>query len=243
MNIFRWTLTSTGLALLMPFACAHHRDFTFSRDWFLPYKGEREIESRSTYIPKDGVFDQEFEFEYGISDDFAIEPGIAFHKDEEDKFHLDAWGVELRFRMGTYAENRLLPAINIEYENPVGDEPTRGEIKFIGSYMTDKGVDITANLNFGQTLSGDHERESELTLGVVFPIGKNSREEMGYNIGTRGGFEFLRDLREGHMLFGPTLIYRPDKTFNILGTVAFPLNNEDENHTQLRLILEYEFPN
>ena len=41
----------TGIALAVSFAAsvcsAHEREFTQSRDWFLPYKGEHELEWRS----------------------------------------------------------------------------------------------------------------------------------------------------------------------------------------------------
>jgi len=227
---------------LLPAAHAHHRDFSFSRDWFLPYKGEKEIEARTTYVPDEKAWIQEFEFEYGITDDFAIEPGIEFHKDGDgDKLHLDGYEVELRFRIGTFATNRLLYAFNIGLDHPVRDESPHGEFQALFTYLTEEGTNFCANINVGQSQVGDPESESEFTFGVVTPFGANSREEMGYNVGFRGGIEFMRNLNDGSMRLGPTLVMRRNKNFNMLLSALFPLNNSDENKSIFKFIAEYEF--
>lgn len=226
----------------VPVASAHHRDFTFLRDWFLPYAGENEIESRTSFVTKDKVFVQEFEFEHGFTDHFAIEPGIEFHGEPGEPNHLDAWDVELRFNFGEFAFNKLLPALNVEYEHPVdSEESDRAELKFILSVYGRDGSDLSFNVNVGQQLRDEKEKEGEFLIGYSRPLTKGESVESGHFIGFRGGFEFMRDFQEHHMLLGPTVSYRPSKEFNILGTVAFPLNHEDENHTQLKLIMEWEF--
>ncbi len=241
--MYRFQYFTVALAVLglAPAAHAHHRDFTFLRDWFLPFKGEKEVESRTLYDTGSKQWVQEFEFEYGVYDNFAIEPGLEFHQGDGEKFHLDGYDLELRFRIGDFATNRILPAINIKYDHPVADEKPNGEVRFIASYMSSGGIDATANLVLGESLGDDPEPTREFDLGVVGPIGQNSREEMGYNIGIRGGFEYIRNLDTGDTLLGPTLIYRHDKHFNVLGTAAFPVNNTETNKTQLRFIMEYEF--
>src|SRR3982751_4972898 len=100
----RWPVISglvlAAVALLPVHAQAHERDFTLLRDWFLPYRFEREIEYRFTHI-KGGDFNaHEVEFEYGINPHFAIEPGIEFVKEEGGKFHVDGYDTELRFNFG-----------------------------------------------------------------------------------------------------------------------------------------------
>ena len=113
-------------------AQAHHRDFTFIRDWYLPFAGEREIESRTSYEPKTRALQQEFEFEMGITKNFAIEPGIGFHQEPGDKTHLDEWDIELRFNFMDFAYNKVLPAINLEYENPINTaESKNAKLKLI----------------------------------------------------------------------------------------------------------------
>ena len=53
-------------------ASAHHRDFVFLRDWYLPFAGENEIEYRMSHFNRANVFVHQVEFELGITDHFAI---------------------------------------------------------------------------------------------------------------------------------------------------------------------------
>jgi hypothetical protein len=156
---------SRGLALV---ACAgrasaHERDFTLSRDWHLPYAGEHEIESRTFWDPKPNDVSQLFEYEYGITDHIAIEPGVKFLKPNADTFKLKMVECELRFNFRDFAFNTLLPAFNLEYEHRVGEEIEMDsvnpdfeaekqaiEFKGILSYYTEQGDDLTLNVNVGR---------------------------------------------------------------------------------------------
>src|SRR4249920_2237528 len=102
----------------MRMAEAHHRDFVFLRDWYLPFAGENEIEYRLTHNNRNNEFLHEIEFEHGITDHFAIEPGIEWHQQDGEKFHLDGFDVELRFNFMKAAMYTVLPALNVEYEHP-----------------------------------------------------------------------------------------------------------------------------
>lgn len=64
---------------------------------------------------------------------------------------------------------------------------------------------------------------------------------MGYNVGWRAGLKLIGDFQEHFYKLGPTLIYRHDKHFNVLATLALPLNSTSENHPEFRFIMEYEF--
>src|SRR5262245_61219753 len=110
------------LLLASATARAHERDFTLSRDWFLPYKGENEIESRTFWKTKPNDLVQQFEYEYGITDHFAIEPGLEFKHPNSERFELEAIEMELRFNFLEFDYNKLLPAFNLEYERVVEDE-------------------------------------------------------------------------------------------------------------------------
>ena len=223
-------------------ADAHHRDFTFLRDWFLPYAGENEIESRTSYIDSMRSFSQEFEYEYGVSEHFAIEPGIEFHQQTGEDLHLEGWDTELRFNFGEFAYNQILPALNVEYEDPSArGEPSRGELKFISSYFTPAGENYSVNFNIGQELSGPKEKESEVLFGYARGLGSARESSVGYQTGWRGGFESMFDFNEHFLAAGPVVIYRVEKDFNALATVMFPLNKTDQQHTALKLIMEWEF--
>lgn len=235
-------LATTAALGLAGRAEAHHRDFTFIRDWFLPYQGEQEFESRTTYVEGIKSFDQEFEYEYGVNNHMAIEPGIALHQDNGGKLHIDAWDAELRMNFGEFAFNKVLPALNVEYEDPSAQgEPSHGELKFIFSYYTEAGEDYSLNLNIGQELSGPKEKEGEALFGYARPIGPHTEGAVGYQLGWRGGFESAFDFQEHFMAAGPVVIFRARREFNALLTALMPLNHSGEQHTVLKLIMEYEF--
>lgn len=232
-----------GIGGLAPRAQAHHRDFTFLRDWFLPYAGEKELEYRLFHMGDGRVFEHEFEFEYGVSDHFAIEPGFVLRSEDGENLHFEATGIELRFSFGTYKPDTWLPAVNVEVEHPAEDgEPDRAEVKFIGSYYTRRGDNFTVNLNVGQELGGERDKESELLVGWMHDIGRhNAPSEHGYNLGVRAGIEAMHSFTEHHDGIGPTLVYRESEHFNLLATAMIATNHPHENPNQFKLIAEWEF--
>jgi len=229
---------SFGALLLAPtLVQAHERDFAFLRDWFLPYKFEREFEYRYSHV-KGGDFNaHELEFEYGINDHFAIEPGLEWVKEEGGKFHLDGWDTELRFNFGDFQSNKWLPAINLEYEHPIDkEESDHAELKMIGSMYDTYGNDFSVNLNVGWALEGNRAQESEILLGFMHP----TRPGMGHRgEGFKYGFEFAEDLQEHHAVLGPTVTFRANEHMHIVTSFAFGLNSSDDN--TFKLIAEYEF--
>src|SRR5215471_12570838 len=128
----RWTIPAATLLLASP-SLAHEREFTLSRDWFLPYQGEMEMESRTFIDTTHGDWLQEFEFEYGVTDWFAIEPGIGINQGTDgNDLRVDEYDVELRFHFLKFEYGKILPALNAEYEHPSDPgEADRGELKFI----------------------------------------------------------------------------------------------------------------
>jgi hypothetical protein len=227
-----------GAATLAPtLAQAHERDFSFLRDWFLPYKFEREIEYRYTHVKAGDFNAHELEYEYGITPHFAIEPGIEFVKEQGGKFHVDGYDTELRFNFGEFKTNTLLPALNVEYEHPVDkDEDDHAELKFIGSYYDDAGNDLSLNVNIGWALKHRREQESEFALGFMHP----TRPGMGHRgEGWKYGFEFQEDLVEHHSVLGPTVTFRANEHLHVLATFGFGLQDKEDN--TLKFIAEYEF--
>jgi hypothetical protein len=245
MSLFQGRRLAIGLTfgaiLASGGAKAHFRDFCFSRDWYLPYRGEREIEARMLWLPKQSIFDQEFEFEYGFTNHFAIEPGFAVHREPGQDLHIDAWDVEFRFNFGEFAYNQILPALNVEYERPMHDEPPHAELKFVLSYFTKDGSDISFNFNVGRDLETGSDVETEITAGWVMPLAHNELTSHGYNTGIRGGFEFMSSLTDHNTGFGPVIVLRKGEHFNVLATYLFGLNHGDQNPDQFRMIGEYEF--
>jgi hypothetical protein len=230
-------LATTGVAE------AHHRDFTFLRDWNLPFAGENEIEYRLSHNNRMDEFVHEVEFEHGITNHFAIEPGLEWHEQEDEKLHLDGFDVELRFNFGESAFNKVLFALNAEYEHPFDEEEAdHGELKFIASYYTPDGQDFSLNLNLGQELEKDKEKEGEIMFGYVRPLQKlETSAHHGYKIGLRGGFEARYDFQEHFFNIGPTVAFEADEHFNIIAHYFFAGNHRHENTDGFRVIAEWEF--
>lgn len=223
-------------------AQAHHRDFVFLRDWYLPYAGENEVEYRLQHENRNNVFIHEVEFEHGVTDNFAIEPGLEWHQEDGEKLHLDGMDVELRFHFGQEKLNTPLFALNAEYEHPFDSaEPDRGELKFIGSYFTPDGQDFSINFNVGQELSKDKAKESEILFGYMRGLQKLQKTHRGYKIGMRGGFEASFDFHDHFLQAGPTFGFEKDEHFNVLAHFFFPLNKPHENTGGFRIMGEWEF--
>lgn len=224
-------------------AAAHHRDFVFLRDWYLPFKGENEIEYRLTHNNRNNEMIHEIEFEHGVTDHFAIEPGIEWHQQDAERLHLDGFDIELRFNFGQAKMNQILPALNVEYESPFAtDESPTARLKFVLSYFTPKGEDFSFNLIKGQETKFDKAKQSEIDFGYVRPLQKLVTEKSrGYKIGLRGGFEARWDLESNMLAVGPTIAFEKDEHFNILAHYYFGANDRHFNTDGFRIIAEWEF--
>jgi hypothetical protein len=234
---------SAGLALLCLAASAHEREFTQSRDWFLPYKGEHEFELRNYIDTSNGGYKGQVEYEYGVTDWFAVEPGFEIIEKEDGKFEAEAAELELRFHWLEFAYERWLPALNVEYEHPFEDEPGEEpafELKSVLSRYGENGMDFTVNLNVGKQLAGEKESESELTAGMILPLGGDGGAA-GWHQGGRVGVEALDDFRHGDVRAGPLFVYRATSHWNFLTSYMFGVNDRDgSNFDQLTVILEFE---
>jgi hypothetical protein len=239
----RWTIPAATFLLAGP-ALAHEREFTLSRDWFLPYQGESEIESRTFVDTTHGEWLQEFEYEYGVTDWFAVEPGVEIaEKPDSSEIEVEAVDLELRFHFMQFEYGKILPALNVEYEHPSeSEEPDRGELKFILSMYNKDGQDISVNFNAGRELEKEKESESELTYGYVRPLREVDASETAYfRSEPRFGVEGIHDFHEGFDRLGPLVIYRPMTHLNLLASYTFALDDRGENFDEFRFIAEWEF--
>ncbi len=244
MSYSKLTLATAAILLFAaPFAIAHEREYTLSRDWFLPYKGESEIESRTFWDTRHNFLMQEFEYEYGITDWFGIEPGIGFVREGDEHFQVDELDCELRFHFWQFAYDRILPALNVEYEHPrLADEKEKGTLKMILSRYGQDGQDFTFNFNAGRELTADGAKRAEMTLGYVRPIREVDASSSAYfREEPRIGVEAIHDFQASFNGVGPLFVYRGTKHLNLLASYIFGLNERDENGDQLRVILEWEF--
>jgi hypothetical protein len=246
---------AAALLALAPVASAHERDFTISRDWHLPYAGENEIESRTFWDPKPNDLVQQFEYEYGVSDHFAIEPGVKFVKFNADDFKLKMAECEFRFNFLDFGYEKLLPAFNLEYEHRVGDElegenvnpdfdaPKQAiELKGIVSWYTERD-DVTLNVNLGRVDDEDQwDWESELTFGYLRKLDSIFGWEPPKEHPIGAGVEVLQQFSHDKLTeIGPVVSWRATQHLHVLLAGLYAVNHREEHNDELRLILEWEF--
>jgi len=240
----RLAAVAASLSVLASVASAHEREYTLSRDWFLPYKGESEVESRTFWDTRHNDITQQFEYEYGVTDWFAIEPGLEIREKEDGgEYEIEDFELEFRFHFWQFAYDRFLPAMNVEFEFPSeGDEANRGELKFIVARYGEDGQDFAVNFNAGRELESGGEGESEATFGYVRPFGgPDATPSAGWHKEPRFGVEAIHSFHDHFDGAGPLVVYRGTSHLNILTAYVFGLNEREENGDELRLILEWEF--
>ena len=242
------TLSGRILALISPVAVvcarpaqAHEREFTQSRDWHLPYKGEHEFELRSFIDTTHGDFRGQLEYEYGVTRHFAFEPGIEVKENEEGEQELEGADLELRFNLGEYRRGAWLPAFNLEYEHPFeNDEADRLELKSVLSRYGERN-DFTVNLNFGKELEGEREGESELTAGWVYKLTAADSDGQVLPSGYKLGLELVEDLEEHNTRAGPLVPWRANPHLHLLASYLPAIDDRGgDNFDQLSVILEWE---
>lgn len=229
--------------LAAPSALAHERQYTRSRDWFIPYPGEVELEARNFVDTTHGSYVGQYEVEIGIFEHFAIEPGVELRENDEGKYELEAAEMELRFNFGEFSYGSILPALNVEYEHPFesDDESSRLLGRFILSRYDRSGKDVSVNFNLGQELEDEQETSYELTAGYVMPFSEEGEGEAGWREVPRFGFEAIENFTTHHAQLGPLFVYRASEHLNLLAGYQFAINDRGENPDQLAILLEWEF--
>lgn len=214
-------------------AQAHRRDFPFTYDWMQPSKGEKEIESHSLYRRGDSSFEQQIEFEYGITNRFMIAPYVVFEKDGGGNLRYSGFKLESRYQLGNYKEGKILPGLYLEAEKPRG-EKTEIETKLILSRYDKQGGDFSLNLIAEKPLEKGSDLRTTFSFGYARPVGRSK-----YNM--RGGFEFTRDIDDKHVNLGPVFGMELNKSINFVVGYGFPLTHRNENKGEFRLLAEYEW--
>jgi hypothetical protein len=227
-----------GASLLASTALAHEREFTRSRDWHLPFRGEHEFELRSFFDTTHGDFRGQLEYEYGFTQNFAFEPGLEVEENEDGHYEVEAAELELRFNFGEFRRGKWLQAFNLEYEHAFEDEDSdRLELKSVLSRYGERD-DFTINLNYGRELEGERESESELTAGWARRLGGGRRAAQS---GLKLGLEAVQDFEEHHLQAGPLIAWRPSAHLNLLASYLPAIDERhDGNFDQLTVIVEWE---
>ena len=221
---------------------ASRRDFPYTYDWRQPVKGEKEIELKSRYRGRNSSFQQQVEFEYGVSDRLMISPYLVFEKEGAgDAFKFTEWKLESRYQLGEYKTGVVLPGLYLEYVG-VKDGADEVEGKLILSRYGKDGSDLSFNYVVERELKSGAEFENAYSVGYARPLGKRG-DTKGFlaKRNVRAGAEWIHNLSSGRINAGPVLGFAPtDKTWIVAGW-ALPVNSRGGNKSELRLIAAYEW--
>lgn len=236
------------LGALAASASAHDKDFAYSVDWALPYRGEHELESWSTYVPRSNEFEQLVKYEYGVTDSFTIEPAVELKKPNGDPFKLEAVELEAYYHFRDFGYGKLLPALEAEVERLVQEldeeEEARATARLRGilSVFTRDGEDFTLNAIVSRRISGNVGWEGELTAGYLRPLDFIPGVKAARDATLKAGIEMTQSLSEDHVTtIGPVVTWKALAHLNVILGGQIALSHRDENFDEIRLILEWEF--
>lgn len=213
-------------------AQAHRRDFPFTYDWTQASKGEKEIELHSRYRKEDRSFEQQIEFEYGITDRFMVAPYIVYEREAGERLKYHEFKFEARYQLGKFKTNTWLPGLYGEYAKEKDEDPEL-EGKLILSRYNKHGENVSVNLITEKQLNGAARWEHEFSLGYARDLGKS-------RYGMRGGGEVIR-YDDGKINAGPVFGFGPTANTWIVAGIGFPVNSINGNKVEARLIAELEF--
>lgn len=238
------------LAAVATRAAAHDKDFAYTVDWALPYRGEFELESWSTWVPRSNDFEQLVKLEYGVTDAFTIEPVLEFQKPNGDPFKLEAAELEAYVHFRDFGYDKLLPALEGELErivkqpDEVEEEESRATARLRGilSLYRRSGEDFTVNAIVSRRISGNEGWEGELTAGYLRPLDFIPGIASERSAPLKAGIEMTQSLSEDHVTtIGPVLTWKALPNLNVVLGGQIALSDRDEHFDEVRLILEWEF--
>lgn len=221
-----------GFFLCTP-AQAHRHDFPFTYDWKQPAHGEQEFEAHTTYLKSDASFEEEVEYEYGVSKRFSIAPYVVFGRGRDESLHYTGFQLEARYQLTKYRTNRVLAGLYEEYAKPK-DEAAALESRLILSRYDENGGDISFNYVVTNGFRADTDFEKTYSIGYARPFGRSK-----YDL--RGGGEWIHSLHDGRINAGPVLGLRISDHISLVAGYAFALNRRAGNSGEFRMITEYEF--
>lgn len=216
-------LATTGVAP----AQAHKRDFVYTYQWWTPAPGEKEIEPWMTYQPGPGKWEGQLEFEWPVTERWVVAPYLLFEQEAGSGFRTTGWKVEQRYRLGEFAEGKLLPALYAEVKKKDG-EPHELEGKLLLSRY-DGALSTAINLIAKQELAGREKLAFGYAGGVSWAAARRLQV----------GIEASGSLSKNQHFAGPTVGFDPGPTTRILVGAGLGLNHRSPG--RVRMIAEYEW--
>lgn len=173
-------------------ALADERDFVWTYDWRVPYKGERELEFWLTDFGG-GKSDFLIEFEYGVDGHYMFAPYIQIERDGNE-FRVNGWKFEQRYAFGGFRYNKLLPAVYFEVKRE-NNEPFELEGKFIATVVRKDGTSWSGNIIA--------ETKTDGVNGIVWEYATGIMQKHGYRMSY--GIEAFGNITKKRHFIGPTV--------------------------------------
>jgi hypothetical protein len=238
MSVRYSALVAAAAGLLCPELWSQERVFTKSRDWYLPYPGEHELELKSFFDTTHGDWVAKIEYEYGATSHFAVEPGLEVAENEDGDTEIEGADLELRFNFGEFRQHSWLPAISLEYEYPFEDEEASNlEIRSGLSRYGERDT-LAVNLTVVQELEDARDTATELSAGWVRAIGLASEDGVQP---WRLGLEAVEDFEAHDLRAGPLVNLGASRRLHFLASYLFALDDRgDGNFDELAFFVEIE---
>lgn len=212
-------------ALAPSVAQAHERDYVWTYEWYVPYKGEWELEFWATDFGG-GRTDFQVELERGVDGRYAVAPYLLVSRDGND-FRVDGWKLEQRYAFGDFRYGRLLPALYAEVKKH-GDEEYEMEFEAIGTVALANGWNWSGNL----IAEGEAKGGSAVEWGYATAIGR----PLDYS--TSLGIEAFGSFTEKEHFIGPTAGFKLANRQKLVAGYGFAT---DGGPGRMRLLFEVEF--
>ncbi len=204
---------------------AHERDLVWGYEWWVPYKGERELEFWFTDFGG-GKSDLWFEFEYGVDGHYMFAPYLLMERDGND-FRVVGWKFEQRYSFGEFAFDRVLPGVYFEVKKEGGEEYEL-EAKAITTIAFSSGYNWTTNIIAEGKTEPRSKYQWEYTTGL------SRRLQKGCSVGV----EAFGNLTMQRHFVGPTVGMRLERGKKVLAGYGFSTTGDPG---RFRLIFEWEF--
>ena len=218
---------------------AHRRDFPYTYDWQQPANGEKEIELHSRYRERNNSFQQQIEFEYGVTNRLQSAAYLVFDKDSGGNLEYDEWKLQSRYQLTRFRTGKILPSLYAEYIG-TRDGPDEIEGKLILSRYDKNGGDLSFNYTMERELEGGPRFENIYSVAYVRPLSRNAKLFLGKR-GVPGGFEWIHNLDSERINAGPVFNFALSDSVWITSHYLFPVNNRGGNRGEFRMIVEYEW--
>ena len=206
-------------------ALADERDFVWTYEWWVPYKGERELEF---WLTDFGGGKSEFliEFEYGVDGHYMFAPYIQIERDG-NHYRVNGWKFEQRYSFGQFRYDTLLPGVYFEVKKE-NDEEYELEGKLIATVARKDGTSWSGNLIA--------EMKTDSRHGIVWEYATGVSRKHGYRMSY--GIEAFGNITKRRHFIGPTVGMRIKPGQKIVAGYGFSSTGDPG---RFRLLFEYEF--